>query len=183
MPANTDIASLYDFEGVMEKALAALFTANDVKAFTSQWIAKTGDKAADAANEAAGFSLLDWQLDTPRVEIFFTPGAGAGQFTNKVIGGVEMPVETSWSGQYRLDLKTTADIRKHAAFRTLGRYLLHTQLLSVNGNALALHHIATFPKDAGTTPMMKGENGFFQTTFLYDIEFSIQDDAWDTLAT
>ena len=183
MPDNDSIKAIYDFEAVMEMALVQLFKDNEIKAFTTQWIARTGDPAADAANEAAGYSLLDFQLDRPRVDIMFTPGAGAGQFTNKVIGGVEMPVETSWSGQFKIDLVTEPNAILHAAFRTLCRYIMHTQLLSVNGNALLLHKIQDFPKDGGTNPVMKGEEGAFVTSIIFDVDFSIQDDAWDSLAT
>ena len=186
MPDNDAIKAVYDFEFVMETALAALFTANEIKAFTTQWVQKTGKAETDAAMEAAGYSLLDFQLDRPRVEISFTPGAGAGQFANKTIAGVEMPVETSWSGQFKVDLVNAPESRLHASFRTMVRYLLHTQLLSVtNGdspNALTLHKIQEFAKDEGTTPAMKGEDGAFVTTILFGVDFSIQDYAWDTLA-
>lgn len=189
MPTNDQISALYNFEAVMEMALAQLFIANDVKAFGTQWIPKasTGDAAADAATDAAnialGYSLLDFQLDRPRVEIMFTPGAGAGQFNNKVIAGTEMPVETSWSGQFKVDCITPEDSILHAQFRTLIRYILHTQLQSINGNQLTMHKVQQFAMDAGTTPVLKLEEGVFITTILFDINFSIQDDAWDTLKT
>ncbi|MDE2103923.1 MAG: hypothetical protein KGL39_42195 [Patescibacteria group bacterium] len=183
MPDSDAIKAIYDFEAVMEMALAQLFDGNQIKAFTTQWIAKTGNAETDAANEADGYSLLDFQLDRPRVMVEFVPGAGAGQFTNKVIAGVEMPVETSWSGQFKIELITAPESRLHASYRTMCRYIMHTQLLSLNGNALTLHKIQSFPKDAGTTPRMKGEDGAFQTIMLFDVDFSVQDDAWNSFAT
>src|ERR1039457_6713386 len=121
MPTKAQISAIYNFEAIMEMALAQLFIATNVKAFTTQWIAKTGNAVADAANVALGYSLLDFQLDRPRVMIEFIPGAGAGEFTNKVIAGVEMPVETSWTGQFKVECITEEDSIIHAQFRTLCR--------------------------------------------------------------
>jgi len=181
MPTTENIALIYDFERVMETSLKSLFTANNIKAFTSQMIARSGDKEQDAAAVKAGYDLIDFQKDRPRAEIMFTPGAGQGRFVAKVIGDIEMPVETSWKGQFKIDLITAADIRIHAAFRTVVRFIMHTQLLSVNGTSLLLHKIQTFYRDGGTSPVMKPEEGIFQTTMIFDLDFSLEDCAWNFL--
>jgi hypothetical protein len=52
MPTPKQIASIYDFERVMELALKGLFTDNEVKAFTSQMIVGTGDRSGCRASSA-----------------------------------------------------------------------------------------------------------------------------------
>jgi hypothetical protein len=180
-PTAEAIAAIYDFPRVFEVALKTLFTAREIKAFTSQMLESTGDEAADQELIDAGWEIIDFQKDRPRVEIFFVPGAGQEQYRATTIGEDEFPVETSWKGQYRLDVFTRDNIKVHSAFVTAIRFIMHAQLLSLNGSALTLHKIQTFQKDSGTTPMEKPEEGIFQTSLLFDIDFSIQDDAWDTL--
>lgn len=190
MPDNAAIALVFDFEHIFEVAIKALFIANAIKAFTSQMTASTGNAAQDAALVAAGWDIIDFQKDRPRVEITFTPGSGAQQWNNKTFTGSvtgynptgEIPVETSWKGQIKLDLITPADMQIHTAYRNFVRFLMHTQLTTLNNTALTLHRIQSFYHDAGTTPVLKPETGLFQTSMLYDLDFSIQDDAWATLA-
>jgi hypothetical protein len=191
-PTAEQIAEIYDFPRVMEVSLKALFTAREVKAFTSQMIGSTGDAAQDQALIEQGWDIIDFQKDRPRVEIFFQPGAGQGRFRATTVNGIVIPLETAWNGQFKLDVFTLPDIRAHAAFVTMVRFIMHTQLLQVNaflpdgtqGNpgTLLSHRIQSFQKDAGTTPLMKSEEGVFQTSLLTEIDFSIQDDAWATLA-
>lgn len=181
-PTAEQLAAVYDFQGIMEVALKSLFIEREIKAFTSQYVVSTGDDAQDAELVEQGFEILDYQKDRPRVEITFMPGAGQDQFAAKIIAGFEMPVETSWSGQFKLDVITAPDIRVHKGFVIAVRFLMHTQLQSVNGSEyLPLHRIQSFAMDAGTSPQMKTDQGDFQTTVLFDIQFSIQDDAWDLL--
>jgi hypothetical protein len=61
------------------------------------------------------------------------------------------------------------------------RFIMHTQLYTLNGNFLDKHRIQVDVKDGGTSPMMHADEGAFQTTQLFDLDFSIQDDAWATL--
>jgi hypothetical protein len=180
-PTAEQIAANYDFPRVFEPALKTLLTLREIKAFTSQMTISTGDDAADQALLDQGWEIIDFQKDRPRAEIFFSPGAGQGQFRPLTLNGVELPVETSWSGQFKLDVFTTDDIKIHSAFVTALRFIMHTQLLCLNGNQLTMHRIQVDPRDAGTTPVLAPEKGVFQTTMLTDLDFSIQDDAWATL--
>jgi len=176
------IAQLYDFSGIFEVALKGLFTARQVKAFTTQAVSSTGDPAADQELIDQGFEIIDFQRDRPRIEIMFTPGAGREQFRPLRISEVrEIPVETSWSGQYKLDVITLADIRVHREFVTAVRFILHTQLYTLNADYLPRHRIQVDYKDAGSSPAMECDKGSFQTIMLFDLDFSIQDDAWPVL--
>src|SRR5690242_7850864 len=109
MPTPEQIAAIYDFQQVMELALKTIFTAQQIKAFTSQMIESTGNSANDQALIDQGWDIINFQKDRPRVEILFTPGAGQDQFRAATINGVEVPVETSWSGQFKLDVITRAN--------------------------------------------------------------------------
>ena len=184
MPTPENIAKVYDFSNVFEVALKTLFTSGptQVKAFTSQMIPTTGDASQDAQLQQQGYEIIDFIKDRPRVEIFFTPGAGQERHEAQNIGGFDTSVETSWKGQFRLDCTTDADIRQHSAFVTMVRYVMHTQLYNgINGKILQNHYIHQFAKDSGTTPMIKTEEGLFQTTLLFNIDFSIQEGAWALL--
>lgn len=171
------IAAVYDFESVLERTLQTLFNNELITSFTCQDFGAMKDDGK--GNQVP---VIDFQKDRPRVEILFTAGAGQGQFRPLTVDGVEVPVETSFKGQYRLDIVTAADIKIHAAYRTLIRYLLHTQLLSVNGvDPMTLHRIHRFQMDAGTSPTYKPDEGTLRTILTFDIDFSIQDDAWLTV--
>lgn len=182
MPTPDQIAAVFDFERVFELAAKALLTANNIKAFTSQMIVTSGSADGDAALVAQGWDIINFQKDRPRAELIFTPGAGQKQPRVAVFNGNEFPVETAWKGQYKIDLITGADMRIHAAFRTMVRFVMHTQLLTINGPYLDLHQIQSFHADNGTSPVMKPEDGVFQTTMLFEIDFGILDAAWATLA-
>lgn len=181
MPTPQQLAAVYDFEAVFENALKAVLTAAEVKAFTSQLIPSTGDAAEDATLAAQGFEILDFQKDRPRVEIFFTPGAGMGQLIQHPETGAE--TETAWKGGYALRLITAADMRIHRAFRTLVRYQCHRLRGVVNGVAPMTLHCLQFLRDAGTSPTIKSEDGLFESALQFEIDFSIQGNAWAQLAT
>lgn len=183
MPSPEQIAAVYNFEAIFEKALQAVFLSADIKSYTSQFVARTGDSLIDNAAVAAGFQLLDFQKDRPRVEIFFTPGAGQGLWRELGVAGATTPVECAWAGQYRLEIVTAADIRVHSAFVVAVRFVMQTLQCRLNNSGLTFHAIAPFYKDGGTSPTIKAESGSFQTTMMFEINFSIQDDAWETIAS
>lgn len=179
MPSDQQLADVYDFENVLETALQALFNAAEIKSFTTQDFGKTKDNG-----QGTQVPVIDFQKDRPRVEILFTVGAGQGQFRPLLVGGAEVPVETSFKGQYRLDIITSAEMAIHAAYRTRLRAFLHTQLLGVNGtDPMTLHRIHRFQQDGGTSPTFKPEEGVLRTILIFNIDFSIQDEAWATLAS
>lgn len=179
MPSNEQLAAVYDFENVLEKALQALFTTAEIKSFTTQDFGALKDDGA--GNQVP---VIDFQNERPRVEILFTTGAGQGQFRPLIVGGVEVPVETSFKGRYQLDLITEAKIQIHSAYRTRIRGFMHTQLLGVNGtDPMTLHRIHRFQMDAGTSPTFHAAEGYLRTILQFDIDFSIQDSAWATLAS
>lgn len=184
MPTAAQIAAVYDFKNILERALAAVFTANGVKNFTSQSVPTTGDATQDAALEAEGWQILNFQRDRPRAEIDFSPGAGLGRWHPLAVDGVAVAVESCWGGTFRVLVVTKPDIREHNAFVCLIRFLLQTMGARINNVApLTKHAVAPQFRDTGTTPTTKAEDGAFQTMLQYDLTFSVQADAWADLAT
>jgi len=182
IPATNNIAAIYDLERVGEVALSNYFKLAGINAFTSQAIPGTGDAEADAALVAQGYTLLDFQRDRPRVEIFSTIGGGKGRFIpHPQFSGVEC--ETQWDIQFQLFLVTEPDMRTHAAFRTLVRYLVHSARGTINAlDPLTRHYLSTFV-DGGTSPVEKPEEGTFQTRIILGSTISVQSDAWQLLTT
>lgn len=184
MPDAADIASVFGFKFIFENALKTVLSTNEVNAFTTQAIERTGDETVDAENEAAGYQLLDFQRDRPRAEIDFTPGAGVGRWHPLPVNGVKFSVESAWGGTYRVLVVTKPDIREHNAMVNAIRFLMLTMGARINDPAtLPKHHIAPQFKDSGSTPTTKAEDGSFTTILAYDINFSIQSNAWTALET
>jgi hypothetical protein len=124
------------------------------------------------------FVSPELQKHRPRVEVFFTPGAGQKRFIK--VNGV--PRETSWKGQYRLDCITAADNLIHGAYVVAVRAKMHGIADAVNETQpMALHKVQPFFHDAGTSPVTKPEEGSFSSTLLFSIDFSIQANAWALL--
>lgn len=178
-PTPEQIAVVYDFENVLESGLKTLFETVQIKAFTTQDFGATKDDGN--GNQVP---VIDFKKDRPRAEIGFVTGAGQGQFRPIIVDGTEVPVETSFKGRYTLDIFTAPDIKIHSAYRTYIRYFMHTKLIGLNGVApMTLHKIQNFQRDSGTSPIFKSEDGYMRSTLVFDIDFSIQDEAWETIAS
>lgn len=149
---------VYDFERVFETACKAVFSAAEVKAFTTQ-------------------DSPDFQRDRPRVEITFTPGAGHGRYV--LISGVQR--ETAWAGQYRLSVITAAEITIHSVFRSQVRSIMHGIDDFINAvEPMLRHKLQPFFRDGGTTPTMQAQEGVYRSDMIFDVNFSLQAYAWDT---
>jgi len=158
MSAADDI---YAFEQIFEDAAKALFAAQAINAFTSQ----------DAP---------DFQKDRPRVEITFTPGAGQGRFIQ--INGEHR--ETAWKGQYLFRVVTDASAEVHNSFRSNVRAIVHGSLRSIAGTAPMIRHmLQPFYMDGGTSPSYSPQDGVYESQMTFDINFSVQADAWAALTT
>lgn len=157
MSAETDI---YSFEQIFEDALKAVFTAREVKAFTSQ-------------------DTPDFQKDRPRVEVVFIPGPSQGQY--KTVGGNFR--QTSWKGQFQLRLVTEASAQVHNAFRAVIRSIMHGVGAAINETPpMDKHKLQPFFADAGTSPRYQPEEGTYETNMIFECDFSVQNSAWAALA-
>ncbi len=131
-------------------------------------------------------NLVAFQKARPRVEVFFIPGAGQGRFIEFNVGDVDgqprtETVETCWKGNYRLDIITETNIATHMAFRTAVRAVMLTAPARLNFFYLTQHCLQPYAMDAGTTPTVKPEEGYMLSTLNLDVNFSLQDGAWNTL--
>lgn len=168
MSALTDI---YDFESVVESAVKAVLVANEITAYTTQDFTPTNPD---------GTPNQDFQLKRPRVEIMFIPGAAAGVWV--LVNG--QPRDSAFKGTIQLRVITEPHIAVHSAFRATVRGLMHGIGLAVNGTApMTRHKIQPWFRDGGTSVMVKTEDGYLRTDLSFEIDFTIQYDAWQALQT
>lgn len=154
------VSDIYNLEAVVENSIQAVFTASSVVSFTTQ-------------------QLADLQKGRPRVEIEYINGAGHERWI-KVNG---YPRETAWKGTVKLELITNADISIHSAYRTQIRSIMHGLSQTVNEVApMTLHNIHQFLIDGGTSPKWVPQEGSYQTTMNFEINLSVQANAWAILS-
>ena len=184
MPTAEQLAAIYSFPNLFERALQAVFADAQIAAYTSQLVPTTGNAAQDAALVADGYEIISFQRDRPRAEILFTPGAGLGRFIPLAVAGTKVPVESCWSGTYLVRALTKPDIREHNAFVVQLRFLLQTMGVRLNGTApMTRHAVAPMFRDGGSSPLTKNEDGYYETTLQYNLNFSVQADAWASIAS
>lgn len=154
-------SNIYDFSGQIEPAIKAVFTDAEVKAFTAQ--------------EAPQF-----QKERPRVEVVFVKGQGRGQWFR--VPGETAPRETAWQGALNLAAISSPDIATHNAFCVKIRNIMATIGQQINGNTLPFHKIQNFFVSGGETPSYTVEDGVYRTDISYNVEVSVQNNAWMALA-
>lgn len=156
MSAETDI---YSFETIFAQALQAVLNGRDVRSYT----------ILDAPN---------FQNDRPRTEIIFVPGSGRGRW-NPARADLR---ETAWKGAYNLFLITDANVQAHSAYVALVRSIMHGIDTAINGaEPMTRHRLQAFFRDGGTSPSYKPEDGVYETRMIYEVDFSVQADAWAAL--
>jgi len=154
---------IYDFEGIIEPAACSVLTTASLVAVHSA-------------------SEPKFQNAIPRVEVTVMVGAGAQRFS-AIDGTAASSRETAWQAQLRLDLITPAAISVHRAYRaTLRKSMATLPALINNAEGMTRHKIQRIV-DAGSTPHFSPQDGVFQTTLLYDLQFSVQANAWPDLDT
>ncbi len=156
---------VYMFEFIFPEAIRAVMAAAQITAYTN-------------------FVPPELQLERPRVEISFVPGAGQGRFHPTQLK------ESAWKGQFTLQLVTGADMAVHGRYVSAVRRLMHGPASVFNEVQPMANHSFRPPiasessscfMDSGSTPVMKPEEGVYHTTLVYDVDFSIQDNAWELL--
>ncbi len=154
---------VYMFEFIFPEALRAIFAAAQVTSYTN-------------------FVPPELQKERPRVEIAFVTGAAQGRYHP-----VQLK-ESAWKGQFTLQLITGADMAVHGRFVSLIRSLMHASASSFNETEPMVNHSFRPPiesgscfMDQGSTPTMKAEDGYYQTNLVFEVDFAIQNNAWDLL--
>ncbi len=159
---------VYDFEGAIEKAVSAVFTDQEIVCFTPQ-----GDP--------------QFQKNRPRVEATFIPGPGRQQYIlvadDFTDGNSDYPHrrESSFGGQLTLSVITDGEngMSAHADYRSKIRNVMSTFQRTVNGlSASVMNHKVQQIRENGSSNVYGPQEGYYQTTLNYDLEFSIQANAW-----
>lgn len=155
----TNTEKLYMFEFIFPEAVRLVLKDREITAHTN-------------------FVPPELQKERPRAEIIFIPGSGRNIWA--LINGEKR--ECAWSGQFLLHIITAADEAIHARYVTKLRSLMHGIGTLVNNTPpMQFHKIQEFFRDAGTSEKIQPEDGAYQTSLAYDIDFSIQANAWAAL--
>ncbi len=161
---------IYDFEGIVEGAISAVFIDGGVTALTS-------------------ISDPELQKERPRVEVVYSHGAGMNRFVmvtsdgSPAIADDPYPFrrESAWRGSLKIDVITEANPVAHRAFRSKVRSMMANIWTAVNETHLPNHKLQ-FASDGGTTPTYDSTKGFYVSSLLYNTDLSVQADAWSLLA-
>ncbi len=161
----TNEEKVYSFETIFPAALKAVLVAAGLKAFTIE-------------------DVPDLQKDRPRAEVFFSVGQGQGVFRQLLVDGDPYPVETSWVGSYEIIAVTEDDPAVHLNFLANIRKAMFTAGGKINGtDPMTLHKLQPFLRDAGTVTNWTPQDGSVHSRLSFEVNFSIQDDAWELIAT
>lgn len=136
---------------------------------------------SDAEFDAwTAYVVPDFQKERGRVEVIFVPGPGQGIW--KMINGE--PRERAWKGQFVLHAITQIDQVQHGIYVGQLRTLMAKAGSLINGtDPMQFHKLQPFFMDAGTSAVLTSDDGYYMTTLNYNVDFSIQDNAWALLTT
>ena len=156
-------AAIYDFESVVSRAVAEVLTDAGLKALTIE------DES-------------DFQKTRPRVEVIYKH---LGEATPKRIAVLPDKSQrtSAFRGELHLHAITDADpVGKtaHSQYRAVVRAVIAGLQDAVNGDKLDKHRI-NFVVTGNEITGIRPQDGYQQTTFPFQIDISIQADAWATL--
>lgn len=156
---------VYAFERILPLGLQPVMVAAGIAAFT----------ITDAP---------DLQKDRPRAELFFSAGQGQGIFKQITVDGEPYPAESSWVGQYEIIAVTEDDPEVHLLYLAKLRSIMFRAGPKINATEpMTLHKLQPFIRDGGTLNNWTPQEGAVHSRLLFEVNFSIQDDAWELLST
>jgi hypothetical protein len=168
MPTDAAIQAIFDFEGVISAAVATVFRSNGF----------------DAGNALTILSDPAFQKKRPRLEIFFSEhGQVVPQRMAVQPDGTEIPA--AYKGTLEIHAITApnaAGKQVHSLYRSKVRYFCGKLRSQVNGTALTKHKIQSIVA-TDTQINLKTADGYEGSIFTFDVAFSVQSDAWGTLAS
>lgn len=179
MITQPNIASIYDFERIFETAFAAVMASYSLTAATPDTIASFQEKR-------------------PRVEIVVKAGqaidrgnGGAMKFLQNYSDASFPPItllaHAAYSGTAAFTVVTNSkesDKAMHAQYRSAIRFLLDTIQPRINGAGTPgglVNHCLQFTRPTNTSLIFADKEGFWRSSLEYEIQFSIQDNAWAAL--
>lgn len=164
---RTNIEKVYDFEGVLEEAFAAVFMANELVTRSSE-------------------DDPEFQTERPRIEVFVFVGESVGPLfphaEGKLVVGNDKGSEQQYDASCQIRVITEPDKLIHRAMRSTVRFICRTMVNRINYTYLPYHSVDMF-KSSGTSYDFKPqEDGYYMSILTYQFKFSIQANAWALLA-
>lgn len=164
--ADVDI---YDFENILPKAVASVFSAAGLTVYTA------------ASNP-------ELQKTRPRVEVIFKLGTA---FSPPVIdpatvvngAGLNSGRNMGWNGTLNIHAITDADAPGklvHAQYRAMVRAIAGGLMGQINGNNLPFHKLQNLQEESQTHGIREAD-GYEQSTITFSAAFTIQFGAWTNL--
>ena len=163
---------VYDFEGVMEQVIAAVFISNGMKCLTP----KT--------------ATTELQKFRPRFEVVFKVGSAQpkGPQGQRILSadGTLIQRDVAYKGEFAVEVITNSqetDKTVHTQYRATARYLMPMLPMLVNGtgitdnnqNLVALfNHRINFVTETGTSLMFRNTDGTWSSSIVFAIDFAIQ---------
>lgn len=148
-------AEIYDYESAIESAVKALFTADEVTCYTP----------ADDP---------EFQRSIPRVELQVIAGPATGHIQLLTLDGEhESHVYDSWTGALLIACITKAQHAEHVSYRAH----IRAKLARVRQGTMDHHNLIDLTP-AGTTPMLKPQEGIYESRLTYSIAFCVKKSAW-----
>lgn len=166
----TAIETIYDFETAIEEAFRTALAAQSLTAYTVTTIPTEDGEAAS-----------EFQKKRPRVVVSFAPGAAKGMLLAesgyKARSG-ELR-EQAYAGTLTVEVVTAAAIATHRAYRATVRSVMDTICRTVN--VLPAKHCVQRVKAASTSDTYSSDQGAYVSRLQYEVDFSVQTDAWADL--
>ena len=169
---------VYDFEGVFEPVIAAVFIAAGITCATPETITK-------------------FQQARPRIEIMMRTGGAkpkGSQGQRIIVDTLGNIRDAAYSGELNVSVITNAseaDKVTHAQYRAYVRALMMSLPLAINNTSITqpvgnpvvglTNHRLNFITHTGDTWTIKNSDGYWQTNMTFAIDFSIQSNALQTL--
>jgi len=175
MSAASDI---YDYFTPIEEAIAARFTAANLTCYTA-----LGLELLSAESTTSATGEQEFQKARPRVELVLQPGAAKGmlraQADRKTTFGHMR--EKARMASLQMRIITAPQVVAHRAFVAQVLFLCDTLAADVNNTKSLTNHNLQSVRCSGGSVGYKPEDGDFETTLNFDVEFSVQEYAWDAL--
>ena len=161
------VQDVYDIEGDIEAAVSGVLNDAEVTGLTPQ-----DDPTLQKAR--------------PRAEVEAILGAGKDAHMHDLSAEADADmelVEDAWNITLQVAVITDAEIEVHTSYRSTVRHLMATLPKRINGITL-LNHVAHGPVlHAGSSPMLKSDEGYYVTYSSFNFTISVQSDAWAKLNT
>jgi hypothetical protein len=176
MPSAAEIQAVYDFENILEAAIASVFEAEEFNVLTRA-------------------SVGQFQEQRPRLEIVVQSQGGAAtgnRGASKALQGltnlgtppttVVMCAFYSARALFALVTNGTEDDKKvHAAYLYTARWIIDTLSPRVNYQLLTNHAVNMPIIPGATVTAFEKDKGYWISNFSAEFTFSIVDGAWSNL--